>query len=97
MSFLFPPPPGLSAEDVHKILLAFVDLVQDPLVVLLQELLGHVVLLGEEAVELAGFFQQLALDVVDHARDYMVLLVIVVQEMGRCNATYRLILSRLPA
>lgn len=31
---------NLFAEDVEKVLLAFVDLVQDLLVVLLQELLG---------------------------------------------------------
>lgn len=81
-----PPPPilcmryvvcgsrvDLFSEDVEKVLLALVDLVQDLLVVLLHQRLGHGVLLGEEAVEVAGFPDQLPLDVVDHARDYICL------------------------
>ena len=65
-----PPEKHLSAEDVQEVLLALVDLGQDLLVVLLQELVGQLVLFGEEAVERLRLLHQLRADVVDHARDY---------------------------
>lgn len=80
---------------------------QDLLVVLLHERLGQVVLLGEEAVELAGFSDQLPLDVVDHARDYTIPNILLVGnhylihserssvawgDAVQCDATYRPIL-----
>ena len=56
-------------QDIEQTLLAFVDLVQDLPVVLLQQLVGELVLLGEEVVEVVGFPRQLPLDIIGHAGD----------------------------